>query len=156
MSKKMFKTIVNVKNVKPHRALTPKQDPKFISLFKGAVGREVPTYFAQIPLRLIRPFDEVFLPQYRHPDGQLGVQIMTNLINLEKAPALWVYPEGGVFVLSDDYHAYEAYRDAQTEYLPCYVMGEPTTSGLKAIQGPLEGQDVLKAMGVVVVDDPSN
>ena len=153
MPKKIWKTIVDVKNVQPHPALIPKKDPAFISLFKLAMSGDIPTYFAHIPLRLIRPFDERFLPQHRHPEGQIGVRIMTSLINEDKAPAVWVYPKDGVFVLSDDYHAYEAYRAEQVEYVPWYVMGDPTAAEVKIIKGPLMVKELLAAMGIALVED---
>ncbi len=151
MAKKVWKTIVDVKNVQPHPALIPKKDPAFISLFKLAMSGDIPTYFTHIPLRLIRPFDERFLPQHRHPDGQMGVHIMTSLINQDKAPAVWVYPKDGVFVLSDDYHAYEAYRAEQVDYLPSYVMGDPAATGVKVIKGPLTVKGLRAAMGITIV-----
>ena len=151
MSKRVLKTIVRVNNVRPHPGLIPKWDPAFIPLFNLAMNRGIPTYLTQIPLRLIRPFDGGFLPQRRHPDGLVGVHLMSNLIHQEKAPAVWVYPKDGVFVLSDDYHAYEAYCAEKVEYVTSYVMGDPTAAGVKVIRGPLTRMELRAAIIVVVV-----
>ncbi len=140
---------INLKDVSAHPELQPKVDQHFKVLFKLAVNEKIPTYFGQVPLRLIRPFDASFLPQF-HPDGEQGIQFMANRIDLENPPSVWVYPKEGMFILSDDYHAYEAFRVAHAEHLPCYILGAPAVSELLNVEGPLKKERILRSMGVVM------
>jgi len=140
---------VDLKNVRPHPALKAKMDETFMELLQSAIGGKVSIYFAQVPFRLIRPFDESFLPQLLHADGQRGIQFMTELIKQGNGPAVWVYPKGGMFILSDDYHLYEASRVAKAEFVPCLVMGKAAAHGVERIEGPLSQEEILDALGVV-------
>jgi len=62
MSKSKQNVTINFNQVKPHPALQPKKDDTFMELFMGALEESTPTYFGFIPLRLIHPFDQNFLP----------------------------------------------------------------------------------------------
>ena len=139
--------MINIKSVKHHAELSPRTDPMFSKLFKLALNGKVPTYFANIPFRLVHPFDKQYCPQ-DHPDGRGIVHQMESGIAVDNAPTIWVYPKDGIFILSDDYLAYTALRNARMELLPCYVMGEPAGCEVKDIRGPLGVKGVMEAMGI--------
>lgn len=150
MQKRKHQTkMVDLKNIRPHQALKVKMDETFLELFDSAIMGKVPIYFAQVPFRLIRPFDESFLPQRRHPDGERGIQVIVELIKQGNGPAVWVYPKDGMFILSDDYISYEASSVAHAESVPCFVMGEAAAPGVEMIKGPLSREEILAALGVV-------
>lgn len=124
-----------------------------VALLKRAVIGLVPTYFAHIPLRLIRPYDKVYLAQQRHPHGDQEVHNRTLLINPDKPPVAWVYPKTWGFVLPADYLVYEAYRDAEVEYVPCYVLAARPSPSWKFTRGPLSVEEITAARGISMVQD---
>lgn len=52
-----------------------------------------------------------------------------------------------MFILSDDYHAYEAFRAAKAEYMPCFILGTPGAQEVENVQGPLTGEE-LRSMEI--------
>jgi hypothetical protein len=49
---------------------------------------------------------------------------------------LWLYPDHGVFTLSDDYLAFFALIEAGVSSWDCAIMGEPSIEGIKNVRGP--------------------
>ena len=74
-------------------------------------------------------------------------------MNLESAPAVWVYPKDGIFILSDDYFAYAALRNSRMKSVACFIMGGPISSEVEHLVGPLSEKRVMEAMGIEKVEE---
>ena len=142
----------NRKFVSVTAGLSPKVDPVFIELFKRALSGDLPTYLGCIPLRLIHPFDREYCTD-DIPDGRRVSRKMERKIDLESAPAVWVYPKDGIFILSDDYFAYAALRNSRMKSAACFILGGPLSSEVENLVGPLSEKRVMEAMGIEKVED---
>jgi len=146
--------LIHVKDIKPYPGMEPHTDSKFIKLFKLAITGKIPTYFAKIPIHLIQLFDQSFLPKTQ-PGREKAIRHHGYSIDQQEGPAVWVYPKDGMFILSDDYFAYQAYRATNAEFLPCFIMGNAPMTGLETVEGPLSREKVCNALGVVIAEDQS-
>jgi len=149
-----MKTIkmINVKDIKPYPGMEPKKDSNFIKIFKLAITGEIPTYYAKVPIHLIQLFDQRFLLKDK-PGREKAIRHLGHSIDQQEGPAVWVYPKDGMFILSDDYFAYQAYRATNAEFLPCFIMGNAPMTGLETVEGPLSREEVCNALGLVIVDN---
>ena len=125
------------------------KDPIFQNLLKLASEGKIPTYYGEIPKRFIWPFDEYFDP-YSHEEGMIEVQVMLDLIDDREPPVIWVYPKYGMFIMSNDYHAFAAFHEADKEYLPCFILGDSDSHEIRDLAGPLNKEYVAKFMGADV------
>jgi hypothetical protein len=127
--------------------LAPVLDQRFLALADQALVGDLPVYFAAIPLSLIRPFDAAYDPA-AHPVGEAAIrQVMAEWTAGSFTPA-WVYPATGAYVVSDDYIVLDAARRGQPDFLPCWVLGEPTVPGPVDVQGPIAVRDVATQLGL--------
>lgn len=127
----------------------PKNDDIFSVLFKTAYDGYLVTYSANIPIESIRLFDKNFIKNaYKLDSNQVesSINSQEEWIECEDGNPLWVYPKDGVFVLSDDYFLYEAYRRLGYDFLPCLVLGNPFATGVEDIVGPLDRSDVRESI----------
>lgn len=135
--------LVPSKSINDHPDLTPPQDSLFADLLKSAVDGETPVYFAALPLRLIKPFSNVYNPR-NHPVGRQAIsEIQAQWANGQFAP-MFVYLQDGAFIMSDDYTIYYASLEGAPDYVPCWVLGPCTSPEACDVQGPIRKEDVRK------------
>jgi len=134
----------------------PKDDSGFWDLVMRAIDGEIPTYFGQVPLRLIRPFDPTFHPS-SHPHREKLMQEAADDILAAKYPIVWLYPQGGMFILSIGYEAYEAYRLTNQTYVPSFIFGDASAPEVFLVEQepmhPRDVQDSIEAGGLWAVED---
>ena len=117
----------------------PPQDYIFNALFLLAMQGDLMVYFAAVPLHLIKPFSNDFKFS-AIPNGQ---QIIDTIIDKAKCgnfARIWVYEKGDLFIMSDDYPAYEACLQGQPDYVPCWTLGRPRNPLVEDIQGPVDAR----------------
>ncbi|MFL5612416.1 MAG: hypothetical protein ACJ796_01995 [Gemmatimonadaceae bacterium] len=117
--------------------LVPRRDHVFTHLLERALQGDVPVYFAIIPRVLIRPFDATCNVSV-HPAGQAAVTEVMNDWSARSFHYAWVYPREGVYVLPEDYVIWTAVERSQVDYMPCWILGFPSTGGATEINGPLD------------------
>jgi len=126
--------------------LTPKMDETFMRLLEETIQGTLPLYFAAVPLRLCVPFDLDYRPD-RHPIGKQAIQSeFARGVTGTLSPMI-VYPRGAWFVVSDNYISLFAALLGNPEFVPCWVMGKPDEEYARDIQGPLDVNEVPKALG---------
>ena len=59
---------------------------------------------------------------------------------------MWVYPQGELFMVSDDYLALAAAERGQPEVVPCWILGPE--SDLMDLHGPVEPRSLRRMLGV--------
>jgi len=136
---------INISNICHHPNLTPKIDPTFTELFKLTLKGKIPVYRLDIPIDLIQPFDKEFHPQ-NSPDGRRALTMLMDMYSNGKSLSAWVYPKDKMFVLSDDYLAYETARLAGAGTITCFCMGNPAKSGIYVNERPLRKTAILKSI----------
>ena len=127
--------------------LRPLYDPVFSYLLEGAVAGRVPVYYGEIPLDLIRPFDPDHTPS-SHPVGRAAVQETIRRWVQGDFQKVWVYQKKQHFVLSDDYIVWEATKEGRPDFLPCWVLGNPSHGSIKNVQGPIEPAEIARLLGL--------
>lgn len=126
--------------------LIPRFDPVFDYLVESAASGRLDVWYAAIPRNAILPFDPEYAPR-KHPVGEAAVREVMSRGKKGEFAKLWVYQRGQVFVMSDDYIVWEAAREGQPDYLPCWVLGRPEHSRVVDLQGPLDHPSVLQLLG---------
>jgi hypothetical protein len=135
---------VDPKTLEPHPELTPPKDAILDYLLGRALEGQIYLYFAQIPLRMIEPFDISFDPR-KHSLGRQLVDAHLSQGQRGQMSYMWVYPRDGKFIMSDNYVTYYACVEGGPEVVPCWVLGEPY-AGVEQAQGPIDPKDVRKIM----------
>jgi len=135
-----------IKRIPPSRLqtlpeLTPPSDPVLTYLLERAVEGNLPVYFAAVPLELVKPFSDSFDPR-RHPVGVHAIAAVQQRWKNQRFTNLVVYPQGNVFIMSDDYITYYACLEGNSEYVPCWVLGACTNESARDVQGPIRKEDV--------------
>ena len=126
----------------------PSPDPVYHYLLRRALEGELAVHRAVVPVALIRPYDE----RYRLRDLPIGGRAIRLVLQAwadGSLPVVRVYPDGGRFVLSDDYVYYEAAREVERADLPCLVLGEAQAPGVMDIRGPLSLNEVRRTLGQI-------
>ncbi len=136
---------IEVKKLAALPGLQPQHDEVFVYLGEQALSGQVEVYFAAVPLHLIEPYDKQYDPR-NHPVGRALVDQVSQAWKQGKFPAIWLYPRGEKFILSDDYLAYCAALEGQPDYLPCFVFGKPSQPDVRDVQGPIQPQDVMERL----------
>jgi hypothetical protein len=126
--------------------LRPLYDPVLSYLLEGAHKGSVDVYFAAVPLALIRPFDPDYDPT-KHPVGEAAVRELMSQWSTGNFQQSWVYEKGQAFILSDDYIVWEAAKRGLPDFIPCWVLGRPTNSELRDVQGPIASQEISRLLG---------
>jgi hypothetical protein len=106
-----------------YERFAPPHDDRLAGLLQAAHADAVPLYWAAVPIRYVRPFSATF-----KPDDKLwreGLEAEKARVKANDYPWMLVYQSGDFFVMSDDYPVYYAYLEANSEYAPCYILGEP-------------------------------
>ena len=126
--------------------LRPLFDPVFDHLCRGAYKGLIDVYFAAVPIALIRPFDPDYDPG-KHPIGKKAIAEVVAQWNEGILPQCCVYQKGDEFILSDDYLIWEAAKFGQPDFVPCWILGKPSSSDLRDVQGPIDQHDVPGLLG---------
>jgi hypothetical protein len=106
----------------------PPTDPVFQCLIQEATLGWVPVYFAAIPMSRLRRF----VPSFRPERTQEGDAVVGAIIKRWRAGdfvRMWVYPKGGLFVVSDDYFTLAAAERGQPDFCRCWVLSEIRNDG---------------------------
>lgn len=127
--------------------LVPKRDDTFVRLLTEAVGGRVPVYLASVPLILCVPFDVDYRPDL-HPVGAAAIRAIMKEAKLGRAAAMIAYPRGMWFVIADDYIRLLAALRNRADYVMCWILGKPDNDRIRDVQGPVELEDVPRALGL--------
>ena len=87
----------------------PPTDPVFAYLYDRLSIGELPLFQGEVAIDMIDPFAPDFRP-WDYQKGKGAFQFMLHRIKAGTRSAMWVYPKGGRFVVSDDYFTLEAAR----------------------------------------------
>ena len=50
-------------------------------------------------------------------------------------------------MLSDDYIVWEAAKQGRPDFLPCWVLGNPSHDSIENVQGPIEVAEIKRLLG---------
>jgi hypothetical protein len=127
----------------------PPTDPVFAYLLREAVSGSgaVLVYYAAIPLVRVVRYEPSFHPEDTE-HGDAVVQSIMDDWRQGKFAKVWVYPKGDLFVLSDDYFTLAAAERGKADFLPCRVLGRPSETVAKDIQGPIAPEGLRKMLGM--------
>ena len=103
-------------------------------------------FLGAVPLARLRRFRDDFRPE-RSPDGRRVVRALSEQWRADGPPRLWVYPQGDVFMVSDDYLALAALERGWAEVVPCWILGAVSDGDLGCLRGPVDPRG-LRRMGV--------
>jgi hypothetical protein len=131
---------INSLNVDP--TLRPNYDSRFSVLYDKAMKKEIPIYFAPIPLSLCIPYDVDFRPDL-HPIGKQVMAEKREQALSGQVALMYVYQRGFWFVVSDDYFTFFAALFGNPEFVPCYILGEPSHPLLDDVQGPFNPENLM-------------
>lgn len=137
---------VNPSGIEALSGLSPLFDPVFDHLLERALSGDTEVYFAAVPRALVRPFDPDYNPSL-HPVGVAAISEVNTRWRAGDVSQVWVYPKDDGFIMSDDYIVWEALKEGQPDFVPCWVLGKPNPSTVKDLQGPLEQSAVRRALG---------
>ena len=106
------------------------EDAKLMEILRKAYRGEIDCHNAVVPIELIKPFSEF------KPDITEGYREYFKKNYEDMAPPpLYVYADGGKFVMSDDYMAYEMYKELAAPIVLCVILGDsPEHEGVQ--KGP--------------------
>ena len=127
--------------------LVPKYDENFVRLLTEAVGGRVPVYLAGVPLMLCVPFDLEYRPDL-HPVGAAAIRGIMKEAKLGRVAPMIAYPRGKWFVIADDYIRLFAALRSRSDYVMCWILGKPDNDGIRDVKGPVEVEDVPRALGL--------
>lgn len=125
----------------------PPSDPVFQYLMQEALLGTIPVYFAAVPRARVLRYDPTFRPE-NTPNGEKVVQSIMDAWRQNKFQKIWVYPKGDVFVCSDDYFTIAAAERGKPDFLPCWILGRPSQTAAKDIQGPINQDGLRKMFGL--------
>jgi hypothetical protein len=129
----------------PDDVFAPPFDPMFSYLYGRVVEGFVPLYRANIPLTAIRVFSEAFRPD-KTSDGRLAMESMKREMRTGQLTLpVWLYPNQGCFILSDDYVPLFILQELGISSYWCMVMGQFSHPLVTEIQGPAPS-DFLKTL----------
>jgi len=141
------KELMDPAEIEALAGLRPLYDPVFAYLIEGAYKGRVDVYFAAVPFGLIRPFDPDYDPG-KHPVGRAAIAEFVARWEKGDFAQSWVYQKGDEFVLSDDYIIWEAAKIGKPDFLPCWVLGKPSNTDLRDVQGPIDRREVPTLLGI--------
>ena len=141
--------VVDINRLKTDSKTSPPLDPVFQHLFEEAYSGRIPVYIAAIPLEIIRPYSPDYNPE-GHPEGEKVTEALFEDWRNGSPTPMWVYPKGNYFIMADDYPVFAAAQKAQAEYVPCLVIGYPSSSGAKNISGPLKQEEIFSHLGIII------
>ena len=118
----------------------PPSDVTFDTLFSLAIQGDLDVYFGAVPLALIMPFSDTF-KFVQTPSGRQIIDSIVLEARRGNFAKIWIYEKGDLFVMSDDYAAYEACLLGQPDYVPCWVLGKPRNPLVKDVQGPVDARE---------------
>ena len=110
-------------SIKVDPAMRPNYDERFTRHYEQALLGEIPTYFAEVPTKLLVPFDVDFRPD-KHPMGIKTMEAMAKRWQKGDFSAIYAYQRGFWFVVSDDYNAMFTAILNNYGTVVCLVMGE--------------------------------
>jgi hypothetical protein len=130
----------------------PPKDERFSSLLNEAYDGRCPLYQADVPLSLIRTYEEhagitrspVRAEFIETVSSQLAREIETD----GDYPWIHVYPLDSYYVASDDYCSLAAYQRLNAPEVKCIVYGFPSVPGTRNVRGPAPQPQVYKVLGV--------
>lgn len=125
----------------------PPSDPVFRHLLEEATSGAIPVYFAAIPPARILRYQAAFRPELTK-DGDKVVRAIMDEWRQGGFLPIWVYPKGDLFVASDDYFTLAAAERGEPDFLPCWVLGRPSDTIAKDVQGPITPEGVRKMLGL--------
>lgn len=123
--------------------LEPKIDEVFVDLMQKALKGQLNTYYAEVPLSLIIPYDIEHKPD-SHPIGKQVIEEITNDFKKGKNRSVMLYPKGKWFILSDHYLEMFAAIDCNLLTLNCVIFGEFKNENVKIVKGPLSVDEIRK------------
>lgn len=100
-------------------------DQKLMDLFTEAYTKNFHCYKAIIKFDSIKPFSD-YVPEITRGD----LDKFEHENNNGELNYLFVYQDGDVFIMSDDYHKYYCYKILGLNEIPCVVLGEPAGEGV--------------------------
>lgn len=97
----------------------PPKDEKAIELFKRAYDSELLVCIAMIKIEGIKPFSD-YIPKIK------GAIVRKFQVKDKEGfpPPIYVYPENGKFIMSDDWCIYHLYLITGHRKIPCIVLGD--------------------------------
>jgi hypothetical protein len=130
----------------------PPKDDYFSRLLTEAAEGRCPLYQADVPLSLIRPYDELvgIARSSARTDfiEKVSSEMAKDIQTTEYRPWIHVYPMDSFYVSSDDYCSLVAYEKAKASEVPCLVYGNPSVPGTKNVMGPAPQEEVYKVLGI--------
>jgi hypothetical protein len=136
----------STKSLHVNENLKPQTDEIFMYLLEQAIRGGVLVYYGAVPFDLIRPYDTNYNPE-AHLAGKAAIQKVMEAWQAGHFAHSWVYPRGDHFILADDYITYAAAKKGKPDFLPCWILGLPTATGVKDVQGPIATEDVRSLLG---------
>jgi hypothetical protein len=133
--------MVPVDKIKKTKEFEYLNDEILLYLWEQAIKGSIQVYFAAIPFSLIEPYDKEF-DLRKHPVGIKVVNAIIEEWKKNQFKAVWVYPKGDKYILSDDYAIYYAAVAIKPDYLPCYILGKPIDERIKDVKGPIAPKEI--------------
>jgi len=117
-----MKTIKTIKASDIHIEFGGKNPPKddyFIQLFTQSQKGELLCHMAIIKIEGIKPFSD-----YKPEISERYRKWFERKIAAHSSPPIYVYPKDDMFIMSDDYDAYNLYLEKGYKEMLCVVLGE--------------------------------
>lgn len=109
------------------------KDEVFLDLYKKAFKNEIPTYWGMIMVEGIKPFSDF------HPKIDQASIDRTHLkLSKGDLPPIYVYPQNGMYIMSDDYFQYYIYLYSGYKKIPCVILGKPDSKFVSDQVGPIK------------------
>ncbi len=109
------------------------KDNNFLDRYKQASLGKIPVYWGMINIEGIKPFSN-----YRPEISQDFIDNIHQKLNSGDLISIYVYPQKGVFIMSDDYNVYYLYIYSGYKKIPCYILGEPEGKYVSDQIGPIK------------------